>query len=85
MFLACGVLLGLVGCGNEEVVPDDPNKGNDNPSTVVGDDGMDFDENDVILQETETNGFMLASHEQIKEFAKTGNFLHYDSIKRVFE
>ena len=46
---------------------------------------MDFDENDVILQETETNGFMLASHEQIKEFAKTGNFLHYDSIKRVFE
>lgn len=46
MFLACGVLLGLVGCGNEEVVPDDPNKGNDNPGTVVGDDGMDFDEND---------------------------------------
>jgi hypothetical protein len=40
---------------------------------------------DVIPQETETNGFMLASHEQIKEFAKTGNFLHYDSIKRVFE
>lgn len=35
---------------------------------------MDFDENDVIPQETETNGFMLASHEQIKEFAKTGNF-----------
>lgn len=51
MFLACGVLLGLVGCGNEEVVPDDPNKGNENTDSVVGDDGMDFDENDEFEPE----------------------------------
>lgn len=46
---------------------------------------MDFDEQDVHLQEEETDGFMLATAEQIAEFAKQGIFLHYDSIKRVFE
>lgn len=46
---------------------------------------MDFDETDVKLQEEETDGFMLATAEQIKEFAQQGIFLHYDSIKRVFE
>ena len=37
------------------------------------------------LQEEETDGFMLATAEQIKEFAEQGIFLHYDSIKQVFE
>lgn len=46
---------------------------------------MDFDETDVKPQEEETDGFMLATVEQIEEFAKQGIFLHYDSIKRVFE
>lgn len=46
---------------------------------------MDFDEADVKPQEEETDGFMLATAEQIKEFAEQGIFLHYDSIKRIFE
>ena len=46
---------------------------------------MDFDESDVCPQEAETDGFMLATLEEIKEFAAQGIFLHYDSIKQVFE
>lgn len=46
---------------------------------------MDFDESDVKPQESETDGFMIATGEQIKEFAKQGIFLHYDSIKQAFE
>lgn len=45
----------------------------------------DFEESDVHPQEAETDGFMLATVEQIKEFAAEGIFLHYDSIKEVFE
>ena len=44
----------------------------------------DFDENDVHAQEAETDGFMLASLEEIEEFARQGIFLHFDSIKQVF-
>jgi len=46
---------------------------------------LDFDEKDVKAQEEETDGFMLATLEQIKEIAAKGEFLHYDSIKAVFE
>ena len=46
---------------------------------------MDFDESDVKIQEEEALGFMLADHEQIKALADEGIFLHYDSIRRVFE
>lgn len=46
---------------------------------------MDFDEADVNPQESETDGFMLATKEQIEEFAAQGIFLHYDSIKQVFD
>lgn len=45
---------------------------------------MDFDESDLSLQKEETDGYMLATHEQIQEFAKQGIFLHYDSIKEAF-
>lgn len=45
---------------------------------------LDFDETDVSLQEAETDGFMLAAAEEIREFADQGIFLHYDSIKQVF-
>lgn len=46
---------------------------------------LEFDEADVKPQEAETDGFMLATHEEIKAFAEQGIFLHYDSIKEVFE
>ena len=46
---------------------------------------LDFDESDVKIQKSEADGFMLATHEEIREFARQGIFLHYDSIKRVFE
>ena len=46
---------------------------------------MDFDEKDLSLQEAETLGYKLATPEEIKALADEGIFLHYDSIKRVFE
>ncbi len=45
----------------------------------------DFSESDLNLQQKETDGYMLATLEQIKEFAHQGIFLHYDSIKKAFE
>jgi 8-oxo-dGTP pyrophosphatase MutT (NUDIX family) len=44
----------------------------------------DFSEEDVTPQEAETDGFKLATLEEIKSYAEEGIFLHYDSIKRVF-
>ncbi len=46
---------------------------------------MDIDDSDVKLQTSETEGFKFASHDEIKELAAKGIFLHYDSIKQVFE
>lgn len=46
---------------------------------------LDFDESDINLQESETLGYKLATHEEIKKIADKGIFLHYDSIKDVFE
>lgn len=45
----------------------------------------DFREEDIKLQEEETAGYRLASKEEIESLAKEGIFLHYDSIKEVFE
>jgi 8-oxo-dGTP pyrophosphatase MutT (NUDIX family) len=45
----------------------------------------DFDEAAIHLQEEETDGYMLATAEQIKALAAQGIFLHYDSIKQAFE
>ena len=45
---------------------------------------MDFEESDVHPQEAETDGFMLATAEEIRGLAEQGIFLHYDSIRRVF-
>lgn len=45
----------------------------------------DFTEKDLCLQEEETAGYMLATAEEIKKLAEQGIFLHYDSIKDVFE
>ena len=33
----------------------------------------------------ETDGYMFATPDQIREFAEQGIFLHYDSIKQAFE
>lgn len=46
---------------------------------------MEFSEDDVRLQETETAGFRLASRDEVRAIAGEGIFLHYDSIKRAFE
>ena len=46
---------------------------------------MDIDESDVKLQEAETDGYMFAAAEQIRELAGQGIFLHYDSIRQAFE
>ncbi|MCR4671785.1 MAG: NUDIX domain-containing protein [Lachnospiraceae bacterium] len=46
---------------------------------------IDFNADDVSLQESETTDFMIASKEEIEELARQGIFLHYDSIKEAFE
>lgn len=46
---------------------------------------MDFDEASLRLQEKETDGYMLATGEEIKKLAEQGIFLHYDSIKQAFD
>lgn len=46
---------------------------------------MDVEDDDLKLQEEETDGYMFATLEQIKAFAEQGIFLHYDSIKQAFE
>ena len=46
---------------------------------------MDFSEEDVHIQTDEALDFRIATLDEIKEYAKQGIFLHYDSIKRVFE
>lgn len=44
---------------------------------------LDFKEEDLKLQTEETDGYRLATAEEIKALADQGIFLHYDSIKRV--
>ena len=46
---------------------------------------FDFDESDVKIQEEEALGFKIATLDEIKALAAEGIFLHYDSIKSVFE
>lgn len=46
---------------------------------------MDFDEKDVRIQTEEASDYRIATHEEIKELAAQGIFLHYDSIRQVFE
>lgn len=44
-----------------------------------------FKDEDIVLQEAETDGYMLATAREIKLIAEEGKFLHYDSIKEAFE
>ncbi len=46
---------------------------------------MDFDEADVTPQLAEMQGFRLATKAEIEELAARGIFLHYDSIRQVFD
>lgn len=46
---------------------------------------MDFTEEDITLQEEETDGFKIATLEEIQELANEGHFLHYASIESVFK
>ena len=46
---------------------------------------LDFKDEDVHIQESEAIGFKAATLDEIKEIAAKGEFLHYDSIKEVFE
>ena len=46
---------------------------------------MDFEEKDIKIQEAEAAGYMLATKEEIEAIAARGEFLHYDSIKKVFD
>lgn len=46
---------------------------------------LDFDEHDVTPQLAEMQGFRLADKAEIEELAAQGIFLHYDSIKQVFD
>ena len=46
---------------------------------------MDIDDKDLHLQTEETDGYMFATPDHIREFAEQGIFLHYDSIKQAFE
>ena len=46
---------------------------------------VDFKESDVHIQEEEAADFMIADLSQIKAFAEAGIFLHYESIKEVFD
>ena len=45
----------------------------------------DFSEEDIRLQPEETTGFMAASPSEISELAGQGIFLHYQSIRKIFE
>lgn len=46
---------------------------------------LDFDEGDVKIQESETDGFQIATLEEIQEYNRQGIFLHYNSIRQAFE
>ncbi len=45
---------------------------------------MDFSEDQVRLQEGETDGFQIADLAEIEQYGEQGEFLHYESLKRAF-
>jgi len=46
---------------------------------------MDVDESSIMLEDEETSEFALLTHDEIIAIADEGKFLHYNSIKKVFE
>lgn len=61
------------------------NSGGDNYFVDVYRFELDFNESDLKLQEEETMGYRLATLDEIKKLNDEGVFLHYNSIKQVFE
>ena len=46
---------------------------------------MEFDESDIVNQKEEAASFKIATYDEIKELGEKGVFLHYSSIKKIFE
>ncbi|MBQ1802032.1 MAG: NUDIX domain-containing protein [Lachnobacterium sp.] len=46
---------------------------------------MDYNEKDLKLQESETAGFKFVNAEEVFDLAHKEQFLHFDSIKRIFK
>lgn len=46
---------------------------------------LDFNEDEVHVQEEEVSSFKLATAAEIRSLADQGIFLHYNSIKEIFE
>ena len=46
---------------------------------------LDFDDKDVKVQDKEVSEFSIATIDEVKQYAKQGIFLHYDSIRQIFE
>ena len=46
---------------------------------------LHFEEKDIHLQEEETLAYEIADVKRIEELARQGIFLHYDSIRKVFD
>lgn len=46
---------------------------------------LDFDEKDLSFQEKEVLGHKLATSEEIRSLGEEKIFLHYDSIKQIFD
>lgn len=46
---------------------------------------LDVQDSDVHVQEAEALGFRFATVDEIRALAEEGVFLHYDSIRQVFE
>ena len=46
---------------------------------------LEIEDTALNLQTEETDGYMFADLDKIKEIAAKGEFLHYDSIKEAFE
>lgn len=62
---------------------DNPDEG-DNYFVDVYRFALEFTEDDICLQPEETEGFRIATLEEMRAIADEKNFLHYDSIKEAF-
>lgn len=63
---------------------ENPDKG-DNYFVDVYKFQMNFDEEDIMIQKEEASDFKIATLDEIKALADKGIFLHYQSIKQIFE
>lgn len=63
---------------------EDPNEGN-NYFMLLYKFDLNADEINVAIQAEEVENYKFADKHEIEELAKDGQFLHYDSIKTIFE